>query len=243
MDINYQRLLGRIGHKFSNAALLEQALTHRSYSAKNNERLEFLGDAALGIVISDILYNRFINAREGELSQLRASLVKGITLAEVAGELGIAEHLKLGSGEMKSGGARRDTILADVMEAVIGAIFLDAGIDACRQRIEHWFGGRLDKLSVDAINKDAKTSLQEYLQGLGRALPEYQVIDAVGEAHAQIFTVECVLSDTKQRGVGQGSNRKKAEQLAAINVLEQIINAGDKKSFGAAFAATALNDD
>ncbi|PCH53268.1 MAG: ribonuclease III [Cellvibrionales bacterium] len=243
MDINYQRLLGRIGHNFSDARLFEQALTHRSYSAKNNERLEFLGDAVLGVVISDILYSRFKNAREGELSQLRASLVKGITLAEVARELGIAEHLRLGSGEMKSGGARRDTILADAMEAVIGAIFLDSGLDTCRDRIEHWFGARLDDLSVETINKDAKTSLQEYLQGLGRALPEYQVIETMGDAHAQLFTVECMLSDTKQRGVGQGSSRKKAEQLAATNILDQIINVDDRKSSGVALRPTTLNDD
>ena len=243
MDISYQRLLGRVGHIFSDARLFELALTHRSYSAKNNERLEFLGDAVLGVVISDILYGHFKNAREGELSQLRASLVKGITLAEVARELGIAEHLRLGSGEMKSGGARRDTILADAMEAVIGAIFLDSGIDACRDRIEYWFGSRLNSLSVETINKDAKTSLQEYLQGLGRALPEYQVIETVGDAHAQLFTVECMLSDTKQRGKGQGSSRKKAEQLAAINILDQIIKVDERQTSRMGLRPRTLDDD
>jgi ribonuclease-3 len=222
VDINYRRLLTRIGHDFSQPRLLQQALTHRSYGAKNNERLEFLGDAILGMVISHILYERFEQAQEGELSQLRASLVKGAVLAEVAKELEIGEHLRLGSGEMKSGGARRDTILADAMEAVIGAIFLDAGIDACRLRIAQWYGHRLGDLSVKTITKDAKTLLQEYLQGHGRELPTYQVIGSTGHAHEQVFRVQCTLSDSGQNAVGEGSSRKKAEQEAAQVIFDQL---------------------
>jgi len=234
VDINYQRLLKRIGHPFANSALFEQALTHRSYSAQNNERLEFLGDAVLGLLISHILYERFEDANEGELSQLRASLVKGEALAEVARELGIGEHLRLGGGEMKSGGARRDTILADALEAIIGAIFLDAGIPACRDRIAQWFSSRLDNLSLGTFNKDAKTLLQEYLQAHGRELPLYEVIATNGEAHACTFTVRCGLRDVEQstvgegigarivEGIGEGSSRKKAEQAAAKVVLEQF---------------------
>ncbi len=222
MDINYQRLLTRIGHDFSKPRLLQQALTHRSYSAKNNERLEFLGDAILGLVISHILYERFENAPEGELSQLRASLVRGAVLADVARELAIGGHLRLGSGEMKSGGARRDTILADAMEAIVGAIFLDAGMDACRSRIEQWYRYRLDNLSVKTITKDAKTLLQEYLQGQGRELPLYQLIESVGDAHEQVFHVQCALSDSEETAVGEGGSRKKAEQEAAQRMYEQL---------------------
>ncbi|MBV1930177.1 MAG: ribonuclease III [Porticoccaceae bacterium] len=222
MDINYQRLLTRIGHDFCQPKLLQQALTHRSYSAINNERLEFLGDAILGMVISHILYERFEKAQEGELSQLRASLVKGAVLAEVARELAIGEHLKLGGGEMKSGGARRDTILADAMEAIIGAIFLDAGIDACRLRITQWYSHRLGDLSVKTITKDAKTLLQEYLQGQGCELPAYQVIESTGDAHEQVFSVQCILSDSEQMAVGEGSSRKKAEQEAAQRMFDQL---------------------
>ena len=222
MDINYQRLLDRIGHDFSQAALFEQALTHRSYGAKNNERLEFLGDAILGMIVSDILYRRFGKAKEGELSQLRASLVKGSTLAEVAKELGIGEHLRLGAGEMKSGGARRDTILADAMEAIIGAIFVDGGVDACQARIAVWFDQRLNNLSVKTITKDAKTLLQEFLQGRGFELPVYRVSESTGDAHQQVFKVQCTLPDSEEQTVGEGSSRKKAEQMAAQFMLEQL---------------------
>ncbi len=228
MNINNQPLSQRIGYSFSRSSLFDQALTHRSFGKHNNERLEFLGDAILGAVISQILYQRFTNACEGELSQLRVSLVKGLTLAEVARELGVAEHLKLGSGEMKSGGARRDSILADAVEAIIGAIFLDAGIDVCKDRIEDWFSTRLDNLSLETLDKDAKTRLQEHLQGLGHELPIYQLIEATGDDHNQVFTVECLLPDIKQHSPGQGSSRKKAEQAAAENILQQMISAGQK---------------
>lgn len=222
MDINYQRLLTRIGHSFSRPKLLQQALTHRSYSAKNNERLEFLGDAILGMVISHILYERFEQAQEGELSQLRANLVKGAVLAELAQELGIGEHLRLGSGELKTGGHRRDTILADAMEAIIGAIFLDAGIDACRQIIANWFSHRLNCLSFKTISKDAKTLLQEYLQAHSRELPIYRIIESTGDPHEQIFRVRCTVRDSEQTAVGEGGSRKKAEQAAAQAIVKQL---------------------
>lgn len=226
MNISYRRLLNRIGHTFADEALLEQALTHRSYSAVNNERLEFLGDAVLGLLVSQILYERFKDASEGDLSQLRASLVRGEVLAGLASEMGLGEHLRLGGGELKSGGARRQSILANAVEAIIGAIFLDAGIDACRGRILHWFAGRLENLSVTVLNKDAKTRLQEYLQQLGRELPLYEVVDISGEAHARLFNVRCGLIDAPESAVGQAASRKKAEQIAAANVLDQLLNPG-----------------
>ncbi len=226
MNISYRRLLDRIGHTFADETLLEQALTHRSYSSVNNERLEFLGDAVLGMLISQILYERFKDASEGDLSQLRASLVRGEALAGLASEMGLGEHLRLGGGELKSGGARRQSILANVVEAIIGAIFLDAGIEACRDRILHWFASRLENLSVSALNRDAKTRLQEYLQQFGRELPIYEVVDISGEAHVRLFNVRCGLIDAPEHATGQAASRKKAEQIAAASVLEQLLNSG-----------------
>ena len=185
-------LMKKLGYQFQQVALLEQALTHRSCKGEHNERLEFLGDALLSMVIAEALYKHFPKAREGDLTRMRSSLVKGITLAEIAKELELAEYLRLGPGEMKSGGLRRESIQADAVEAILGAIFLDSGIDACKERILSWFGSRLTGIQP-GVQKDSKTQLQEYLQGRRLALPLYEVIDTQGDDHDQVFTVRCTV--------------------------------------------------
>ena len=214
MDISRQRLLNRLGHRFSDPALLDLALTHRSCGSHNNERLEFLGDAVLGAVVAERLFRRFPNAREGELSRLRSLLVKGTSLAVVARRLELGEQLNLGGGERKSGGHRRDSILADALEAVIGAIYLDAGLETVRQCIERWLTENFQQLSGQSRQKDAKTRLQEYLQARGKALPKYQVEAVSGEAHNQHFTVSCQVQLLSKPVIAQGGNRRGAEQLA-----------------------------
>jgi ribonuclease-3 len=199
---------------------LEQALTHRSCKGKHNERLEFLGDAVLGLIIAQTLFSQFPQTREGDLTRMRSALVKGVTLAEIAQELAIAQYLRLGPGELKSGGHRRESILADALEAILGAIFLDSGMEACRERILDWFGERLNHIAPGE-QKDSKTLLQEYLQGLRLALPLYDVIATEGEAHKQTFTVRCTVPGLKPI-TASGSSRRKAEQDAAHAALEQI---------------------
>lgn len=178
-----------LGYKFSNADLLHQALTHRSFGATHNERLEFLGDSILNLVIAEALYEKFPAAKEGDLSRLRASLVKGDTLAEVARDFALGEHLRLGEGELRSGGQTRSSILADAVEAIIGAIFLDAGFAQARAIVRTWFQVRMNNMSLAIEEKDPKTLLQELLQGRKKQLPVYEVIDVEGESHAQVFTV------------------------------------------------------
>ena len=219
MSNSHNAFSRRIGYRFRDASLLELALTHRSYGGDNNERLEFLGDSIVNFVIGEALFQRFPQAREGQLSRLRARLVKGQTLAELAREFEIGEQLRLGSGEMKSGGFRRDSILADAMEAVIGAIYLDAGMDAVKARILAWYGTRLESLDLLDTQKDPKTRLQEFLQSRQAPLPRYDVTCVEGEAHAQTFTVECHIDmlDNLTRGVG--SSRRHAEQEAAQKAL------------------------
>ena len=177
-------LMKKLGYQFQQVALLEQALTHRSCKGEHNERLEFLGDALLSVVIAEALYLHFPKAREGDLTRMRSSLVKGVTLAEIAKELELAEFLRLGPGEMKSGGLRRESIQADAVEAILGAIFLDAGIEACKERILSWYGSRLTGIQP-GVQKDSKTQLQEYLQGRRLPLPLYEVIDTQGDDHDQ----------------------------------------------------------
>lgn len=178
-----ERLSQRLGYQFKDGALLQQALTHRSFSRKNNERLEFLGDAILNCTIAQQLYNRFPKAREGQLSRLRAHLVKGETLAELGREFELGECLRLGSGELKSGGFRRDSILADAIEAIIGAISLDQSLDAAQSVIVQWFEQRLQELNLSDNIKDSKTRLQEFLQSRKAPLPQYSVREVSGEAH------------------------------------------------------------
>lgn len=214
------KLEQKLGYQFTDQRLLEQALTHRSCKGQHNERLEFLGDAVLGLVIAQALFQSYPKTREGDLTRMRASLVKGVTLAEIAKELEIASHLRLGPGELKSGGSRRESIQADAVEAVLGAIYLDAGLDACRDRILHWFGSRLATIEP-GVQKDSKTRLQEYLQGRRLALPQYEVIEILGEAHDQTFTVRCTVTGFAAV-TASGSSRRKAEQDCALQILEQL---------------------
>ncbi len=213
-------LMKKLGYQFQQASLLEQALTHRSCKGAHNERLEFLGDAILSLVIAEALFQHFPKAREGDLTRMRSSLVKGVTLAEIAKELGIAEYLRLGPGEMKSGGLRRESIQADAVEAILGAIYLDAGIEVCRERILTWYGSRLTVIQP-GVQKDSKTQLQEYLQGRRLALPLYEVIETKGDAHDQTFTVRCTVAG-REPVIATGSSRRKAEQDCAHILLEQI---------------------
>ncbi|MGM0915159.1 MAG: ribonuclease III [Pseudomonadota bacterium] len=212
----------RLGHDFGDPSLLELAMTHRSFGGQNNERLEFLGDSIVNFVIAEALFRRFPEAREGQLSRLRARLVKGQTLAELAREMGFGEHLRLGSGEMKSGGHRRESILADAVEAIIGAIYLDAGMEAVRARILSWYAARLEEISLQDTQKDPKTRLQEFLQSRQVPLPRYEVVNVEGEAHAQTFTVECHVELLEKHTTGIGSSRRHAEQQAAEVALKQL---------------------
>ncbi|MDL4862419.1 ribonuclease III [Halomonas elongata] len=218
----------RIGHRFAQPELLELAMTHRSYGGRNNERLEFLGDSIVNFVIAEDLFQRFPQAREGQLSRLRARLVKGQTLAELAREMSFGECLRLGSGEMKSGGHRRDSILADAVEAVIGAIYLDAGMDTARTRVLSWFAERLETINLQDTQKDPKTRLQEFLQSRQVSLPRYEVISVEGEAHAQTFTVECHVEMLDEHTLGIGSSRRHAEQQAAEQALSQLEKGGPR---------------
>ena len=220
--IDLSALDGRIGHRFADERLLQRALTHRSAGGDNNERLEFLGDAVLSLVISEELYRRFPKASEGQLSRLRASLVKGDTLAALARGLALGECIELGSGELKSGGHRRASILADALEAVIGALYLDGGAEAARAWILNLFDERLAACHPESVLKDPKTRLQEWLQAQGRPLPAYHVERVEGEAHAQTFTVQCEVAGLGRPTTGVAGSRRKAEQEAARQALEQL---------------------
>lgn len=220
MRPDLQRLQSGLGYQFRDTELLELALTHRSANRRqNNERLEFLGDAQLSQIVSRWLFDRFDGATEGQLTRMRASLVRGQTLAELARELGIGDYLLLGSGEMKSGGHRRESILADALEAIIGAILLDGGEAGCRDVVERWFADRLESVSPATVQKDAKTRLQEWLQGRQRALPHYEVEAIHGQAPNQRFDVRCVLADLQQEFRASGRSRRRAEQQAAATAL------------------------
>lgn len=218
---NKDKLLRTLGYQFENQNLLIQALTHRSAAQKHNERLEFLGDSILSIVISDALYHQFPKSKEGDLSRMRASLVCGDTLAIIAQEFSLGDYLKLGPGELKSG-FRRESILADAVEAIIGAIYLDSDLETCRALVLTWYEQRLKTIKPGVSHKDPKTLLQEHLQGLKRPLPEYKVIDIKGEAHDQTFTVECTIDNMHKPQIGVGGSRRKAEQEAAAQMLEQL---------------------
>lgn len=216
------RLEERIGHRFVRAELLEQALTHRSFGSPHNERLEFLGDGVLGCAVAEALVERFPDLSEGELSRLRASLVREEALAAVAREIDLAGYLRMGQGESTSGGADRPSILADALEAVYGAVFLDAGYDSARHAVVNTLGAALDSAGEGSTAKDAKTSLQEALQARHRALPRYEVVATLGAAHRQTFEVECVVETLGLRARGSGSSRRSAEQKAAAALLRQL---------------------
>lgn len=221
----YARLSKLLDYEFTDKALLQQALTHRSAAKKHNERLEFLGDAVLGMVIADALYSRFPSVPEGKLTRMRSTLVKGDTLAEMAKEAGVGELLKLGQGELKSGGHRRSSILADAVEAILGAIYLDAGIDTVRRVILALWAKRIDRLDPNEHPKDSKTRLQEYLQSRREPLPVYDVVEISGKDHAQTFRVSCAVSQLENPVLGVGNSRRKAEQEAARETLERLENA------------------
>lgn len=216
------RLEERLGHRFLRAGLLEQALTHRSYGSPNNERLEFLGDGVLDCIVAQELFDRFPALSEGELSRLRASLVRKDALAAVARDLGLGDHLRLGEGESASGGSARPSILADTLEALYGAVFLDAGYERARAVVCSTFGATLDALDPLATAKDPKTRLQELLQGRGQGLPSYHVVATQGAAHQQVFEVECTVEQLGLRATGKGEARRAAEQQAAEALLRQL---------------------
>jgi ribonuclease-3 len=212
----------RLGHQFANPRLLEQALTHRSRGADNNERLEFLGDGVLGCAMADELYARFPQLSEGKLTRLRANLVREEALAEVAKTLGLGEFVRLGEGELAAGPEPRPSILADALEALLGAVFLDAGYDAARKTVLAAFGPLIERLDPERPAKDAKTRLQEVLQAKHRRLPQYEVVAVTGEAHRQAFVVECSVAELDLRAKGSGTSRQRAEQQAAKAMLEKL---------------------
>ena len=211
----------KLDYAFRDEALLQLALTHRSAGRPNNERLEFLGDALLGALVAELLFEVHPQASEGELSRLRAQLVNGPALAVIAREMGLGEALRLGPGELKSGGFRRDSILADAFEAVLAAVYLDGGFGACRTLVQQWFAPRVAALPKAA--KDAKTRLQEWLQARALPLPSYELLDSRGEEHARIFEVRCAVSEPRPLSAqASGSSRRQAEQEAAQAVLDQL---------------------
>jgi ribonuclease-3 len=220
-----QALANRLPYSFVNDSLLTQALTHRSFSAQNNERLEFLGDGALNFIIAQQLFQRFQALAEGDLSRLRAQLVKEATLCEIAQSLDVGAALKLGEGELKSGGWRRPSILADALEALVGAVYLDGGYAEAEAMVIALFADKLATIDPNVIDKDPKSLLQEHLQGQKLAVPEYKVTQLAGEAHAQLFMVECYIEKLNIRTTGEGTSRRIAEQQAAnyaLIALEKI---------------------
>lgn len=216
------RLERRLGYHFKNRAYLKHALTHCSFSQENNERLEFLGDSILSFVIAYALVKQFPQQTEGELSRLRAFLVKGTMLAELALELQLGDYIYLGQGELKSGGFRRASILADALEAVIAAVFLDGGIEAAEVLILHVYKSRLADQSLKKNLKDSKTQLQEWLQARKQSLPEYHLITMVEENAEQIFTIQCSVAHVKEVTQGIATNRRQAEQQAAEAMLKRL---------------------
>ncbi|WP_433851043.1 ribonuclease III [Stenotrophomonas nitritireducens] len=212
----------RIGHPFRDPGLLRQALTHRSAGAPHNERLEFLGDSIVNLLVAEALFARWPKADEGALTRARASLVCESALAAMARALELGERLTLGPGEMKSGGHRRDSILADAFEAVVAAIYLDAGFEACRARVLPWFDAPMAAVPVGKPEKDPKTRLQEWLQARQKPLPVYELVSETGDDHARHFRVRCRLTDPDLTTEGEGSSRRLAEQQAAAAAIEQL---------------------
>ncbi|MDG1818914.1 MAG: ribonuclease III [Porticoccaceae bacterium] len=221
---NAQQLQDRLQYQFSDQNLLTLALSHRSCGSKNNERLEFLGDAVLGLTVSNFLFQRFPEAREGDLSRIRSQIVRAESLADIARSLELGSELLLGQGEMKSGGHRRDSILGDTVEALIGAIYLDKGLSAAEQAVVNWFADMLNAVTLDTPVKDAKTGLQEWLQGRGKPLPEYVLVKTQGEDHSRLFTISCKIADIESAAEATASSRRKAEQLVAEQLLTVLEN-------------------
>jgi ribonuclease-3 len=221
--VTADKLCALTGYQFKQTNLLEQALTHRSYSRQtNNERLEFLGDSILNLIISNHIYERFSAADEGDLSRIRASLVKEETLAQVARQIDLGNYIHLGGGELKSGGFRRASILSDALEALIGAIYLDSDYAQTEAAVLHLYQEQLQNVDAGANLRDPKTRLQEHLQANKNSLPSYQVEQITGKSHDQVFTVSCKLTDLDMQSNGKGSSRKKAEQQAAQKILDKL---------------------
>jgi ribonuclease-3 len=216
------RLSKKIGYTFNQPELLRQALTHRSAKGSHNERLEFLGDSILGFVIAEVLFQQFPDHAEGDLTRMRSSLVRGVTLAEIGRDFNLGDHLILGPGELKSGGHRRESILEDAVEAIIGAVYLDSNTQTAKELVLSWFENRLSIIKPGNEQKDPKTRLQEYLQGRKIALPQYDVIHTSGQSHNQQFTVCCTTSVIDKDVIAKGTSRRKAEQAAAQQVLELL---------------------
>ncbi len=212
----------RIGHAFADQGLLAQALTHRSAGAPHNERLEFLGDGVVNLLVADTLFQRWPKADEGALTRARAELVREASLAAIARRLQLGERLTMGPGEMKSGGHRRDSILADALEAIVAAIYIDAGFEACRTVVMPWFEESLAALPVGRPEKDAKTRLQEWLQGRQRPLPVYELVSESGDDHAKLFLARCTTLDPSLTADGEGTSRRNAEQVAAAALLDKL---------------------
>ena len=212
----------RLQHQFTNAPLLNQAVTHRSFSADHNERLEFLGDSVLNLAVADLLYQRLGALPEGDLSRVRANLVKQDTLHQLAVTLGLPEVIRLGEGEVRSGGQKRPSILADALEAVVGAVYLDAGFVAAQNLVHRLFKAVEINPHMDAIGKDAKTELQEWLQGRKMKLPIYRVVGTLGVAHKQTFDVECEITEFNMTERGIGGSRRAGEQAAAAVMLQTL---------------------
>ena len=222
MDNTAAWLKKSLDYDFTDDQLLQQALTHRSAHGVNNERLEYLGDAVLDFIISEAVYLQRPDANEGILSRLRSSLVKDATLAELATDLGIGEHLILGSGEKKSGGHRRASILADALEAIFGAVYLDSGFDEAQRIVHNAFAGRLVEIPDSAEQRDPKTRLQELVQSRKISLPDYQVEKVDGKAHKQTFSVRCIIAELDASTTGQGTTRRDAEQESAEHMLKLL---------------------
>jgi len=228
--MDFKLLQDRLGHSFKDAVLLQQALTHRSHSSVHNERLEFLGDSILNCVVASLLFERYNKIDEGDLSRLRANLVKQQSLYEIAQRLELSQFLRLGEGELKSGGFRRPSILADTLEALFGAIFLDAGFDAARDVIRALYIPILDTVDPKTLGKDAKTLLQELLQGKRRGLPQYKAVATHGAGHNQEFGIECLVPKLDIQVFGTGGSRRAGEQAAAKLALEAVQSALIKTS-------------
>ncbi|MBF6057921.1 MULTISPECIES: ribonuclease III [Thiomicrorhabdus] len=216
------QLAKALGYQYQDINYLEKALTHRSVGAQNNERLEFLGDSLVNFMIADALFHQFGKLPEGDMSRVRAHLVKGDTLAQIGREYQLSDYLVLGPGELKSGGFRRDSIIADAVEAIIASVYEDGGLDECRALVERFYTQRLQKLDPKKVGKDPKTRLQEFLQSVNEPLPEYSIISVNGAAHAQEFTVSCYVAKLNTKFEATASSRRKAEQKAAEIALEHL---------------------
>lgn len=227
MNEHPSKLEEAINYNFKDPQYLEIALTHRSVGRGNNERLEYLGDALLGFIIADVIFQKFHQATEGELTRLRSYLVKGETLTKLGRELKLGEHIKLGLGEIKSGGCHRDSIHANTLEAIIGAIYLDAGMDVCREFVISLYHQLLLEISLDKLSKDPKTTLQELLQSQKLTLPVYQLLSESGDAYERIFNIACIIVEPSVSVHAKGSSKRMAEQAAAekaLSVLNKKLN-------------------